>query len=281
MNKAIKLSLNSVGFQYSNASEKVLDALNMEVNTGEWVTVLGANGSGKSTLLKIIGALLIPTQGFCFIDGINSADREQIEQIRHRIGYVFQNPDNQIVASTVENDVAFAPENMGIDSIEIRNRVAYALEITGLTDMRTRDISTLSGGEKQRLAVAGVLAMKPDLLLLDEPTSMLDPVSRNTLIETIRKINENGTTVIYTTHKIEEMKYSDKVIIMSDGKVVHSGSTYDFLHSSLLKLKNTTFRIPSIIKLKQKLVEEQIITPDTSLDVETMEDKICQYMQNT
>lgn len=274
MKTAINLSLTGVEFHYSNAS-KALDALNLEINPGEWVALLGANGSGKSTLLRIIGALLLPTQGFCYINGQRTDNSDAINRIRQKIGFIFQNPDDQIVASTVEEDAAFAPENMGLSPDEIKIRVQRALKQTGLSEKQKSQVASLSGGEKQRLALAGVLTMEPDLLLLDEATSMLDPAARNTFMEIIKKEHIEGTTIIQVTHKLEEIADCDRVVIMSEGHIAWQGTAESFFENSETLAGQMKLTLPSLLKLKNILSQKGIIPAETPLDPVKIEEQIC------
>lgn len=274
MKTAINLSLTGVEFHYSNTS-KALDVLNLEINPGEWVALLGANGSGKSTLLRIIGALLLPTQGFCYINGQRTDNSDAINRIRQKIGFIFQNPDDQIVASTVEEDAAFAPENMGLTPEEIKIRVQRALKQTGLSEKQKSQVASLSGGEKQRLALAGVLTMEPDLLLLDEATSMLDPAARNTFMEIIKKEHKEGTTIIQVTHKLEEIVDCDRVVIMSDGHIAWQGGREEFFENSEELASKMKLTLPSLLKLKNILSQKGIIPEETALDPEKIEEQIC------
>ncbi len=215
------VSFHDVSFRYSGESGMVLDGVNLELRRGEFVAVLGANGSGKSTLAKHMNAILAPTSGQVIANGLNTADEDNLLGIRKKIGMVFQNPDNQIVATIVEEDVAFALENLGKAPWKIRERVDEALELVGMTRHAKEAPHKLSGGQKQRVAIAGVLAMRPDCIVLDEPTAMLDPKGRRRVIETVKRLNEeNGITVVLITHFMEEAALANRVLVMSGGKIV-------------------------------------------------------------
>lgn len=202
-----------------------LDDIDLEIEAGSFVAVLGHNGSGKSTLAKHFNAILLPSGGKVYIDGMDSVDEALMIQIRRTVGMVFQNPDNQIVANVVEDDVAFAPENLGLPSDEIRRRVDDALRQVGMYEFRLHSPNLLSGGQKQRVAIAGVIAMQPRCLVLDEPTAMLDPIGRREVVETIKRLcRENGITVVLITHHMGEAAGADRIIVMSDGHLIADGA---------------------------------------------------------
>lgn len=201
-----------------------LTNIDISVSTGEFVAIIGTNGSGKSTLAKHFNALLLPTGGECLVTGLSTSEPENLWPIRQQVGMVFQNPDNQIVAAVVEEDVAFGPENLGVEPTEIRARVAAALELVGMSDYRHHGPHLLSGGQKQRVAIAGVLAMRPNCLVLDEPTAMLDPVGRREVLAAVTRLNkEEGITVVYITHFMEEAVLADRVVVLDGGKLVLEG----------------------------------------------------------
>ena len=207
---------------------RVLDNVSLNVKEGEFLAVLGHNGSGKSTLAKHFNAILLPTDGKVFVDGIDTSDESRLFDIRRRVGMVFQNPDNQMVATIVEEDVAFAPENLGVSREEIRERVDNALETVGMTAFKRHAPHMLSGGQKQRVAIAGVLAMQPEILVMDEPTAMLDPNGRAEVIQTIKKLNrEMGMTVILITHYMDEAVQADRVIVVDSGHISMEGAPRD------------------------------------------------------
>ena len=212
-------------YTYEGAEEPTLRGLDLEIEEGSFVAVLGHNGSGKSTLAKHLNGILIPTSGRVLVDGMDTADENNLLAVRHTVGMVFQNPDNQIVANVVEDDVAFGPENLGIPPKEIRRRVDDALTSVQMYEYRNHAPHLLSGGQKQRVAIAGILAMKPRCIVLDEPTAMLDPVGRGEVLDTITRLNrQEGITVILVTHHMEECIGANRLLIMADGRVIMDGS---------------------------------------------------------
>ncbi len=217
----------------SPPAHPALDRVSMSVAEGEWVALLGSNGSGKSTLAKHLNALLLPTQGDCFVYGMSTKESGHVFSIRSSVAMVFQNPENQIVGTVVEEDAAFGPENQGISSLEIRQRVDHALDAVGLLEKRKRPVYTLSGGEKQRLAVAGALAMETPCLVLDEATAMLDPQGRSDLLGVLAALHEKGKTIISITHRLEEIIPCDRAVVLKSGGVAWEGNIHDlFLCSS-------------------------------------------------
>ena len=214
-------------FTYTNAegvTPIVLDGVSLDIEEGSFVAVLGHNGSGKSTLAKHLNAILLPTGGKVYVAGMDTADQQKLLSIRSTVGMVFQNPDNQIVANVVEEDVAFAPENLGVPSEEIRRRVDEALAMVGMSQYATHAPHLLSGGQKQRVAIAGVIAMRPRCVVLDEPTAMLDPIGRKEVLGTIARLNrEYGTTVVLITHHMDEAAHADRLVVMSKGHVIADG----------------------------------------------------------
>jgi energy-coupling factor transport system ATP-binding protein len=245
---------------------KALDNINLSINSGEFVAIIGSNGSGKSTLAKHFNALLVPTAGECFVQGISTRDAGRLWDIRQTVGMVFQNPDNQIVAAIVEEDVAFGPENLGVPSADIQKRVTDALIAVGMEEYRHHAPHLLSGGQKQRVAIAGVLAMRPLCLVLDEPTAMLDPRGRDEVVSTVRRLNqEEGITVIYITHFMEEAVAADRVIVMDAGKVAFSGTPVQ-VFSQVDRLKELGLDVPLAAEMVARLqrkglkLEPEIIT---------------------
>ena len=226
------ITVDNLIFEYTDEDtgekNRVLDNVSLNVKEGEFLAVLGHNGSGKSTLAKHFNAILLPTDGKVFVDGIDTSEESRLFDIRRRVGMVFQNPDNQMVATIVEEDVAFAPENLGVSREEIRERVDNALETVGMTAFKRHAPHMLSGGQKQRVAIAGVLAMQPEILVMDEPTAMLDPNGRAEVIQTIKKLNrEMGMTVILITHYMDEAVQADRVIVVDSGHISMEGAPRD------------------------------------------------------
>ena len=218
------LQTKDLTFRYTTeegVAPTVLDGVSLSIQPGEFVAVLGHNGSGKSTLAKHFNAILLPTAGKVYVDGMDTADEDKLLDIRRRVGMVFQNPDNQIVASVVEEDVAFGPENLGVPSAEIRERVDRALAAVGMTEYARHAPHLLSGGQKQRVAIAGVLAMRPRCIVLDEPTAMLDPVGRKEVLDTVKRLNrEQNITVVLITHHMDEAAQAGRVVVMHNGHIV-------------------------------------------------------------
>lgn len=251
--------LKGAEFHYPNASEKILKGIDLEIWTGEWVAVVGPNGSGKSTLLKVLSALLIPTQGFCFIDGAD-ASKAGPQELRGRAAIVFQNPEDQIVASTVEEEAAFGPENLALPQREIEERIKEALRLTGLDGKEERLVSSLSGGQKQRLALAGALAMRPGALLLDEAMSMLDAQSRVEFTEIIRREHEGGMTIIEVTHRLEEIRDAQRVIVLDGGEIAEELSAADLFARSDAELAAWRLSKPPLERLVDKLNNDGLIS---------------------
>ena len=247
-----------------------LKNVNIEIEKGEFVVVLGHNGSGKSTFAKHINALLQPTGGTLWVKGMNTQEEGLIWEIRQTAGMVFQNPDNQLVATVVEEDIAFGPENMGVPPKEIRMRVDEALDAVRMKEFAAYTPSKLSGGQKQRIAIAGVLAMKPDCIVLDEPTAMLDPVGRNEVIDTLHSLNEEkGITIILITHHMNEAIKADRVFVMDKGKLVMQGSPKE-VFSHVEKLKNLGLEVPQVTELAYMLKKSGLNIEDGILTVEEL-----------
>ena len=247
----------------------ILNGVNLNIETGSFVAVLGHNGSGKSTLAKHLNAILLPTGGKVYVDGIDTTDENKLLDIRRTVGMVFQNPDNQIVANVVEEDVAFAPENLGLPSDEIRERVDLALKLVGMSEFVTHAPHLLSGGQKQRIAIAGVIAMRPRCIVLDEPTAMLDPVGRKEVMATIKDLNQRaGVTVVLITHHMDEAAQADRLVVMSKGKVVADGTPKEvFCHVE--ELRSIGLTVPEPVALMWELREAGL---DVPLDVLTDEE---------
>ena len=250
------------------AARKVLRDVSIQIEKGSLVAVLGHNGSGKSTLAKHMNAILLPQEGRVVVDGIDTADEDRIYDLRQKVGMVFQNPDNQIVATIVEEDVAFAPENLGVPPEEIRRRVDEALEAVHMTEYREHAPHQLSGGQKQRVAIAGIIAMRPQCIVLDEPTAMLDPHGRRQVMRTIRLLNEQyGITVILITHYMDEAAACDRVVVVNDGEILLDGSPKD-VFSHVQVLTEVGLDVPQATQLAWELrragytIPQDIITED-------------------
>lgn len=250
--KKIAESVN-LDFKYDDDGKYIFKDLNLSFKQGEMTAVLGHNGCGKSTFAKHLNAILLPSGGKVYIDGIDTAEEERVYDIRQRVGMVFQNPDNQIVATIVEEDVAFALENLGVEPIEIRKRVDEALKAVGMYKYRLRAPHQLSGGQKQRVAIAGIIAMRPECIVLDEPTAMLDPIGRAKIMETIKKLNEEyGITIILITHYMEEAAQCKRVIVMDKGKVLMDDCPEE-VFSNVETLKNVGLDVPQVTELMYEL----------------------------
>ena len=246
----------------------VLKNINLEIESGSFVAILGHNGSGKSTLAKHINALLAPTEGKLWVEGLDTADPDNLLDIRGKVGMVFQNPDNQIVASVVEEDVAFGPENMGVPPREIRERVDTALKMVGMYDLREHSPHLLSGGQKQRVAIAGIIAMMPHCIVLDEATAMLDPVGRRETVDTIRDLNEKyGMTVILITHHMDEAAQAQRLIVMAGGQIIDDGPPKEvFQHVDTLRASGLS--VPETVALLYELRQEGLDVPLDALSDE-------------
>ena len=248
----------------------------MDVETGWWVSIVGDNGSGKSTLAKHLNALLLPTRGVCFVLGNDTKDSSLHWEIRKNVSMVFQNPENQIVASVVEEEVAFGPENLGLSSEEIKGRVNWALDVTGLAEFAQKPTYALSGGQKQRLALAGALAMKPKCIVLDEATSMLDPEGRRDLMEVLKKLHEGGMTVVTITHRVEEILMSDYVAVLRQGKLTFYGRLGDVLEDS--KLVEFGIKEPAIFRLWRDLKTRGLLDDEVFPRAEDMAENVVQKL---
>ena len=259
-------------FYYASAEEPtqviVLNGLNLEIEKGTFVAVIGHNGSGKSTLAKHFNAILLPMGGRVLVGGMDTADEESTIEIRRRIGMVFQNPDNQIVATVVEEDVAFAPENLGYPPDEIRRRVEEALKTVGMYDYREHAPHRLSGGQKQRVAIAGALAMQPECIVFDEPTAMLDPRGRESILRVLRDLRDKrGVTVVLITHHMDEVVDADRVVVLSDGDVLLDGTPRE-VFKKVDTLKQTGLNLPETIALMHELRAEGFDLPLDALTVD-------------
>ena len=272
------ISIKNLSFKYDYEDEnakQILKDIDLEIKEGEFLALLGHNGSGKSTLAKLINGLLIPGEGDVLVDGMNTKNEEEIWNIRRNAGMVFQNPDNQLVATIVEDEVAFGPENLGIEPAEIRKRVDKALEDVGMTDYKKNAPHLLSGGQKQRVAIAGILAMSPKYIILDEPTAMLDPSGRREVIDTLVKLNkEENKTIILITHYMEEAAISDRVVVMEDGNIVLSGKPRE-VFSQVEEIKKLGLDVPQVTELAHELKKDGIGISTEVLNIEEMVKEIC------
>lgn len=268
------IKFDNVSFSYNDGA-KVVDGLSLEVEKGEFVAVVGRNGSGKSTAAKLINGLLTPDEGKVYVNGIDTSATNDIFAVRSTVGMVFQNPDNQMVATIVEDDVAFGPENLGVEREEIGRRIDFALGVTGIEKFRDKPSAELSGGQKQRVAIAGVLAVKPQILILDEATSMLDPLGRKEVNEVIRKLNKDGMTVVTVTHYMEEAVDADRVIVFDGGKVAFSGTPKE-VFSMEKDLEACGLCLPRATYIFNRLKERGVISGDVVLTGEELEVRLCE-----
>ena len=273
------IKFENVHYTYPGDQMESLCGVSLEIQEGSFVAVLGHNGSGKSTLAKHMNAILVPTEGKVTVCGIDSADEEQIIQLRRNVGMVFQNPDNQIVANVVEDDVAFAPENLGVEPAEIRRRVDEALKQVGMYDKRQHAPHLLSGGQKQRVAIAGVIAMEPKIIVLDEPTAMLDPIGREEVISTVTRLcREKGMTVVLITHHMDECVGADRLIVMSNGSIVADGVPAEvFADIELMEREGLT--VPETTRLLYDLKQRGMDLPLTALDVDACAKEIVKQLR--
>lgn len=264
----------------NNTKEKVLENISLKVNDGEFVAVLGHNGSGKSTFAKHLNAILQPSDGCIWIDGVSTSDDQMLWHIRSKVGMVFQNPDNQIVASVVEEDVAFAPENLGVPTNEIRKRVDDALEAVDMTEYKKHSSHMLSGGQKQRVAIAGIIAMKPNIIVMDEPTAMLDPIGRREVMKTIEYLNSKyNITIILITHNMDEAVKAKRVVVIDSGKILVDGTPKD-VFKNVEMLRSIGLDVPQVTMLSFKLRENGINVSDDILTVDECTQEIYDYVNN-
>jgi len=274
------IRIENLIFEYKKGEEtepvRALDNVNLNIERGSFTAILGKNGSGKSTFAKNLNGLLVPTEGVIYVNGYDTSDDEHIWDVRQSAGMVFQNPDNQLVSAIVEDDVAFGPENLGIESSEIRRRVDKALSDVNMGAFKGKPPHLLSGGQKQRVAIAGVVAMKPSCIIFDEPTAMLDPKGRNEIMNIIEELHDEGITVVLITHFMEEAVHADRVIIMHDGKVFLDGKPEE-VFAQKEKVLSVNLDIPLAVELADKLREKGIDVPKDIIGMEEMVEYLCQY----
>lgn len=266
------IKIDKVSYEYKSEEEsfKAVDNVSLDIKEGEFLVILGHNGSGKSTLAKLINSLLLPSCGEIYVNDMNTKDEDMVWNIRQSAGMVFQNPDNQLVATIVEEDVAFGPENQGVPPTEIIKRVEESLKTVGMLEYRTHAPHLLSGGQKQRIAIAGVLAMKPDYIILDEPTAMLDPSGRKEVMNTVKRLNkEENKTIIHITHYMDEAVEADRIVVMEKGKIVLEGTPKE-VFSQVDKVKELGLDVPQVTELAYKLKSEGINIPCDILTVEEL-----------
>ena len=279
------ISSEALSFSYEKTEDTqgkeradVLKEISMSVRKGSFVVILGQNGSGKSTLAKCFNALLLPVEGRVKVNGMDTLDEKNLWDIRSTVGMVFQNPDNQIVSSIVEEDVAFGPENLGVPSGEIRRRVDRALKAVGLYELRARSSHNLSGGQKQRQAIAGVLAMQPECIIFDEATAMLDPQGRKDVLEIIGELRKQGITIILITHFMEESVRADRVIVMNEGKIIQDG-TPEEVFSSEQNIRSAGLELPHVVRIRNMLIDNGLELSAHIMDMEGLADALIQEKQ--
>ena len=279
MNILIKIKNLSHIYNYHKKDQiKALDSINLEIKNGDFISIIGSNGSGKSTLAKHMNCLLLPTSGDIWVDRMNTRDKNKVWEIRRKVGMVFQNPDNQIIATTVEDDIAFGLENIGINTKLMRERVDWALEVVEMEEYKKSEPHLLSGGQKQRVAIAGAIALHSSYLVLDEPTAMLDPRGRKEVIDIVKKLNrEENITIIYITHLMEEAVESSKVIALDKGKIALLGKPEE-VFTKIKTLKQLRLDVPQITELALRLNKRGINISPHTLKVEDMVKSLCLYI---
>ena len=273
------IEVKNLSYTYPNEEGKVnkpaLDDISFNIDQGEFVGIIGHNGSGKSTLSKLLNAIILPTSGDVIVANMNTKKEENIWTIRQTAGMVFQNPDNQLVATIVEDDVAFGPENLGVPPKEIRKRVNEALKTVAMEQYKTKKPHQLSGGQKQRIAIAGILAMEPDCIIFDEPTAMLDPSGRKEVMQTIKKLNqEKKMTVLHITHYMSELTKADRIMVMDQGKIVMQGSPRE-IFSQVKALKAIGLDVPQMTELAYLLNQDGFNIPNDILTIDEMAGALC------
>ncbi len=278
MEKIIRVQNVSFAYSREEGSEpvKAIDGISFEIEAGSFTAIIGKNGSGKSTLAKNLNGLLLPTEGDILVADYNTKDDAHIWDVRQTAGMVFQNPDNQLVSAIVEDDVAFGPENLGVDPQEIRQRVDQALEAVNMGQFKNKAPHLLSGGQKQRIAIAGVVAMKPRCIIFDEPTAMLDPKGRKEIMAIIDELHREGITVVLITHFMEEAVRADRVMIMHEGKILLDGTPAEIFSQGAL-IKSVNLDVPPIVELADELRALGISVPDEIITEEEMVAYVCQY----
>ena len=274
------ITIENLTFEYTRGEEsdpvKAIDNISLEIERGSFTAIIGKNGSGKSTLAKNLNGLLLPTEGAVYVNGYDTRDDDNIWNVRQTAGMVFQNPDNQLVSAIVEDDVAFGPENLGVDPAEIRRRVDKALEDVNMGQYKKKAPHLLSGGQKQRIAIAGVVAMKPKCIIFDEPTAMLDPKGRGEIMSIIDELHKEGITVILITHFMDEAVRADRVIIMNEGRILLYGTPRQVFRQEEL-IRSANLDVPLMVEMGATLRERGIDVPADIITEEKMVEFICQY----
>lgn len=272
------IELKNVSYSYTSRAfdmkVKAVDNFNLNINEGEFIAILGTNGSGKSTVAKMLNGILIPDEGEVRVLGMSTKDEKNLIEIRRNVGFVFQNPDNQIIATIVEEDVAFGPENLGMETKEIRRRVDEALKTVGLEDYKKHAPHLLSGGQKQRLAIAGILAINPPIIVFDEPTAMLDPKGRDEVLSTIKRLNkEENKTVVYITHFMNEVTDADRIIVMKDAEMIYDAKPRE-LFSKVDEMKSIGLAVPQVTELAHLLKKDGFNIDSCVLNIDELVDKL-------
>ena len=274
------IRIENMSFEYERDEDrepvKAIRDLSLCVEKGSFTAVIGKNGSGKSTLAKNLNGLLLPTGGKVFVKGWDTADEEHIWDVRQTAGMVFQNPDNQLVSSIVEDDVAFGPENLGVDPVEIRQRVDKALSSVNMGEYKNKSPHLLSGGQKQRIAIAGVVAMKPECIIFDEPTAMLDPRGRQEIMDIIEELHDEGITVILITHFMDEAACADRIVIVNEGRIFLDGTPGEVFREYDL-IKSISLDVPMAVELAQRLRKRGVKIPEDVITSEGLVEYVCQY----
>lgn len=270
------IKIENAKFKYNKEDTAfVLNGITLNIKRGQFTAIIGHNGSGKSTLAKLINSLLLPTEGKIYVNGMDTSDDSKLWDIRQTAGMVFQNPDNQLVATIVEEDIAFGPENQGVEPSEIRKRVDDALNAVGMYEYRKRPPHLLSGGQKQRIAIAGILALNSECIILDEPTAMLDPSGRIEVMDTLKKLNKEGKTILLITHYMDEAVEADRVIIMDKGNVKIDGTPKEVFKNVEL-IKKFGLDVPQVTELAQELRKEGVDIPSDVIEIKELVDYLCQ-----
>lgn len=272
------ISVKDVTFKYEGAELPVINNLSLSVSRGEYLCVLGENGSGKSTLARLINGLLTPNSGRVAVYGFDTKDKDKQFEVRKRVGMVFQNPDNQMVATMVEDDIAFGPENLGVPSKEIGERINFALKSTNMENFRFSQGQKLSGGQKQRVAIAGVLAIMPEVLILDESTSMLDAKGRKEVLDVVKELNDKGMTVITITHYMDEAVNASRVVVLSKGEIVKDGKPSEIFKDSN-ELVSYGLELPRSTYIANKLIKKGLPLKEGILTAEELSEELCKLFQ--
>lgn len=274
------IEFKNVSFSYPKSEHTTLRNLNLSIEAGEFVCILGANGSGKSTLARHINALLLPDEGDVLVAGMSTLDKKSVRKIRQKAGMVFQNPENQAVASIVKDDVAFGPENLGLEPAEIRERVAESLETVHMSNKAENDIFDLSGGEKQRIAIAGVLAMKPEILIMDEPSAMLDERSHRGIMRVAHELHESGITIVMITHNMDDAAGASRVVVLEDGEIFLQGSPHEvFCKENAADLRRINLGMPRPAELAMQLNEQGVSLNDLPLSTSELVSAIVEQLK--